>query len=108
MANEAQVTLLRQASKVGNRWREENPKVAIDLCSAGLRGTNLMNANLVESTLTVPLSAAPTSMARNLQVVTLNSVRALHTDFTEATLTDTCIADWHISVKERNQTPRSI
>ncbi|NEQ46592.1 MAG: hypothetical protein F6K00_24830 [Leptolyngbya sp. SIOISBB] len=51
MANEEQVALLKQGSKVWNQWREDNPDVAIDLPHANLRDADLSLANLCKADL---------------------------------------------------------
>lgn len=51
MANQEQLSILRQGADTWNRWREENPRVKIDLdgaelYKARLRGVRLMGASL--------------------------------------------------------------
>ena len=46
MANEEQLELLKQGTKVWNKWREENPETAVDLNSADLGEAYLNGANL--------------------------------------------------------------
>jgi uncharacterized protein YjbI with pentapeptide repeats len=46
MANEEQLSILKQGVDVWNKWREENPDVGIDLRDANLKEANLGEANL--------------------------------------------------------------
>jgi hypothetical protein len=46
MANEEQLSILKQGVEVWNRCREENPKLEIDFCDVNLEGAHLMRANL--------------------------------------------------------------
>ena len=41
MANEEQLSILRQGVEVWNEWREENPNVKINLSNADLSRINL-------------------------------------------------------------------
>ena len=52
MANEKQLSILRQGVETWNRWREEKPEVRVDLSEADLKQANLMGANLSEADLT--------------------------------------------------------
>jgi hypothetical protein len=51
MANEEQLSILKQGVEVWNRWREDNPNVHIDLFYAKLSGFDLQEANLWEADL---------------------------------------------------------
>jgi hypothetical protein len=51
MANEEQLSILRQGVEVWNKWREENPYIAIDLRESDLGDTDLRGANLREANL---------------------------------------------------------
>lgn len=51
MANEEQVTLLKQGSEVWNAWRKNNSAIQIDLFSANLVDANLVGANLLGANL---------------------------------------------------------
>jgi uncharacterized protein YjbI with pentapeptide repeats len=46
MANEEQLSILKQGVEVWNKWRTENPKIDVDLNRADLRGAHLIGANL--------------------------------------------------------------
>ena len=48
MANEEQLSILKQGVEVWNKWRDENPDARIDLKQADLRKANLAGANLRE------------------------------------------------------------
>jgi hypothetical protein len=45
MANEDQLTILKQGVEAWNQWRTENPDVKIDLAGANLKGAKLWQAN---------------------------------------------------------------
>ncbi|GEM_PF-842496 len=146
MANEEQVALLKQGSKVWNAWREEHFEVDIDLSQADLsqadlsqadlrladlRSANLNKARLRSAKLAsaklcsadlcsadlsyvnlsfADLNSADFSSAHlhgadlsyanlncaNLSDANLDESQVLYTDFTQATLTGACIADWQI------------
>ncbi len=51
MANEEQLSILRQGVDVWNKWRMENPTVYVDLSQADLTEVNLENVNLNEAVL---------------------------------------------------------
>lgn len=46
MANEEQLSILKQGVEVWNKWRKENPDVEIDLSGGDLGKSNLFGANL--------------------------------------------------------------
>lgn len=46
MANEEQLSILKQGVEVWNKWREENPDEEINLSGADLRGLELFKANV--------------------------------------------------------------
>jgi hypothetical protein len=48
MANEEQLSILKQGVDVWNKWRAENPDVDIDLSGAELNESKLNRASLVE------------------------------------------------------------
>lgn len=51
MANEKQLKILKQGTKVWNNWRDENPSVKIDLRRADLSMTALNGADLTRADL---------------------------------------------------------
>ena len=56
MANEEQLSILKQGVRVWNKWRKENPEIEIDLSKADLlqaelSGINFSHANLMGSEL---------------------------------------------------------
>jgi len=69
MADQKQLERLLRSVEEWNQWREENPKVEIDISEANLIGANFMNCT------------------------------ALATNFTRANLTGACIQDWNINQK---------
>ena len=46
MANPEHLEIIKEGVEKWNGWRDKNPKVRPDLCSANLSGSNLSNANL--------------------------------------------------------------
>ncbi|MBD1917986.1 MULTISPECIES: pentapeptide repeat-containing protein [Cyanophyceae] len=73
-----------------------------DITSANLISANFRYADLIDTDLTCAnLSAADLIGANlsgaNLSGANLNGSQVLHTNFTQATLTGACIADWQIS-----------
>ena len=85
MANEAQLALLRQGVEGWNKWRENNPKVEIDLSGANLRKANLRDANLREADLRkVDLTGADLTRAAFLKA-NLSEARLSFTDLSLAT-----------------------
>jgi uncharacterized protein YjbI with pentapeptide repeats len=101
MTQEEQLKILEQGVEAWNQWREENPKVAIDLsrCNlsgsklqgfnfaqanlshANLRDTDLMGAKLIDAKLT-----GAKLMSANLQDADLNNVNLQDADLTGASL----------------------
>ena len=51
MANEEQLSILKQGVPIWQEWRVQNPDAHIDLSEADLRGAKLVNANLQEANL---------------------------------------------------------
>jgi uncharacterized protein YjbI with pentapeptide repeats len=51
MANEEQLSILKQSVEVWNRWREQNPDVTVDLSEADLYGATLSGALLIRADL---------------------------------------------------------
>ena len=49
MANEEQLSILKQGVKVWNKWMEENPRVQIDLSGADLRSIDLSDAKFASA-----------------------------------------------------------
>src|SRR5688572_5547483 len=83
MANEEQLAILKQGVEVWNKWRNENPKVEIDLTTADLSRTNLGGANLIGADLReVNLRGAFLSDAN------LNEANLHRSDLGEANLTE--------------------
>jgi uncharacterized protein YjbI with pentapeptide repeats len=76
VANEKQLSILKQGVNVWNKWREENPDNKIDLSYADLKGTHLHSANL---------SSAGLSSA-NLSSADLDSANLISADLSSANL----------------------
>ena len=51
MANQEQLTLLKQGVTVWNQWREEHRDIQPELCYANLSRANLSHANLISADL---------------------------------------------------------
>lgn len=49
MADENQITIIKQGVEVWNNWRKENPTTPIDLSNADINGIDLSDANLFRS-----------------------------------------------------------
>ncbi len=76
MANEEQLSILKQGVLVWNEWRSQDPDVYIDLSEADLRGAALVNANLMNANL----------QAANLLQADLRSSNLMWADLTGAML----------------------
>ncbi|MBW4484384.1 MAG: pentapeptide repeat-containing protein [Tildeniella torsiva UHER 1998/13D] len=87
MANEEQVALLRQGSKVWNAWRKENSGIEIDLESAKLTGVNLSFADLRAANLEYADLRAANLTYADLSKAYLNSTNLNNADLNEANLT---------------------
>ena len=114
MADQKQLERLLRSVEEWNQWREENPKVEIDISEANLSGADLIEANLIRANLSganlieaylsraslgrADLSGADLSEA-NLIGANLMNCTALATNFTRANLTGACIQDWNINQK---------
>ena len=82
MANEEQLSILKQGVEVWNKWREENPDVKVNLIGANLSRANLIGANLSGANLGVAdLSGA------NLSGASLENTWLNYSNLTEARLT---------------------
>lgn len=92
MANEEQLSILKQGVEVWNKWREENPDVEIDLRKADLRELNLLRANLKESN----LSRANLSGAF-LHEVKLAGANLSHANFSHADLSEALLREANLS-----------
>ncbi|MBD2107594.1 pentapeptide repeat-containing protein [Nodosilinea sp. FACHB-13] len=92
MANENQVTLLKQGSEVWNAWRQKNPRIEIslwfdDLSGADLSGADLSNAYFSNTNLSnVDLSNA------NLSNANLSSANLSHANLSNANLSNTSLS----------------
>ncbi len=51
MADEEQLSIIKQGAQAWNRWREENPEVKVDLSEADLKQVNLFEADLTRAEL---------------------------------------------------------
>jgi hypothetical protein len=98
MADEQQLAVLRQGRDAWNAWREQNPRVSVDLYEAALSGADLSGArlhvaelseaNLSEANLNMAnLKAANISMA-NLTEANLSRVQLPGANLSGADLTD--------------------
>jgi hypothetical protein len=117
MANEELVALLKQGVKAWNhQWRNKDPEAEINLITANLinanlKGADLSGANLSRADLSYTdlsgkdlcsanLSYANLSYANlsyaNLSEINFWAAQVLGTNFSGATLTGACIADWQI------------
>ena len=92
MANEEQLSILRQGVDAWNKWRAENPNVEINLRKADLREMNLLRANLRESN----LSRANLSRAF-LHEVKLARANLGQANFNHADLSEALLREAHLS-----------
>ncbi|PZV07887.1 MAG: pentapeptide repeat-containing protein [Leptolyngbya sp.] len=107
MANETQVTLLRQGSEVWNAWRKENPRIEIslwfdDLSDADLSGADLSNAYFSNTNLSnADLSNANLSNANlnnaNLSNANLSNANLSNANLSNADLNNTNLSDAALS-----------
>ena len=81
MANEEQLSILRQGVEVWNKWRKENRDIQIDLSRANLVGLNISNAELMGAN----LHEAKLSRA-NLRGADLSGARGRAVELLEAKL----------------------
>ncbi len=58
MANQEQLSILKQGVKVWNKWRTKNRQIKIDLQRADLRNTDLRRVNLSDANLTHQLDGS--------------------------------------------------
>lgn len=113
MANENQVTLLRQGSEVWNAWRKENPRIEIslwfeDLSDADLSSADLSNAYFSNTNLSnVNLSNANLSNANlsnaNLSHANLSNANLSNTNLSDAALNNTNLSDAALSYAALNR-----
>lgn len=80
MANEEQLSILKQGVDVWNKWRKENPGAKIDLSHANLNGVDLKGAYLYSA---------------NLEYAKL-----IETDFCEAILDETNLIGAHLRLSD--------
>jgi uncharacterized protein YjbI with pentapeptide repeats len=92
MANEEQLSILKQGVEVWNKWRDENPEVEIDLSVSNLLGADLFGANLNNADLSgADLSGADLNRA-NLWKANLSAAH-----LREANLSGAHLAEAHLS-----------
>ncbi|MBD2111264.1 MULTISPECIES: pentapeptide repeat-containing protein [Cyanophyceae] len=113
MANENQVTLLKQGSEVWNAWRQQNPRIEIslwfdDLSGADLSGADLSNAYFSNTNLSnTNLSNANLSNANlsnaNLGHANLSNANLSNTSLSSADLNNTNLNDAALSYAALNE-----
>jgi hypothetical protein len=101
MANEEQLSILKQSVGIWNEWREANKGVLADLRAADLsqadwrevdfRATSLYGANLIKANLTRAKLSAATFYGANLIGASLRETRLIGTDM-RASLRDSDFA----------------
>ena len=105
MANEEQLSILKQGVEIWNEWREHNVNAKIDLSEADLAHANLSYANLKNANLSgAELSAADLYRA-NLSGATLKNVKLHTANLSEANLTRANLEDssfWQATLRQAN------
>ena len=101
MANEEQLSILKQGVEVWNTWREENPTETIDLNDADLgeqklAGVNLSHCRLRKANLyRAVLSQADLSMS-NLRKANLYQANLVEANFNDASLREANVGATHL------------
>jgi hypothetical protein len=105
MANEEQLSILKQGIEIWNEWREHNVNAKIDLSEADLAHANLCYANLKNASLSgADLSAANLYRA-NLSGATLKKVQFDVANLSETNLTGANLEDsgfWQANLSHAN------
>ena len=103
MADETQLTLLRQGVAVWNQWRKEHPETAIDLSEANLIGANLRGVDL-SSAISVDgyLSHVDLSFA-NFSKANLREADLSGATLSGATLSDTNLIRANLSAADLSE-----
>jgi len=111
MANQEQLTILKQGVEVWNKWRKENNTIKVDLSGAVLGGANLNGVDLRDARLTrvdfreASLQRARLSLANlsratltgaSLKQATLKEARMAHTIVMNADLRDADLTSAHL------------
>ena len=86
MANEEQLSILKQGSKSWNEWRTENFSVGVDLSGAYLRVAHLFEADLNRANLQGADLAGANLVSTNLQSANLRNTNLQAADLTQARL----------------------
>ncbi|MBP6177953.1 MAG: pentapeptide repeat-containing protein [Anaerolineales bacterium] len=73
MANEEQLSILRQGVKIWNTWREENPLIRVDLSGTDLSGAKFSFVNLSDA---------------NLSGINFNGAELFYADLSKANLSE--------------------
>jgi len=82
MANEEQLSILRQGVKIWNTWREENPLIRVDLSGTDLSGAKFSFVNLSDA---------------NLSGINFNGAELFYADLSKANLDKTNLSEASLS-----------
>jgi uncharacterized protein YjbI with pentapeptide repeats len=86
MANEEQLSILKQGVDVWNKWREENPNVELDLNNAYLRQADLSRANLKNANLRNTILVGGNLNAADLRNADLTEANLIQATFVETNM----------------------
>jgi hypothetical protein len=86
MANPEHVKILEQGVEVWNKWREDNPKVKIDLRSTNLREQDLIRVNFAEADLRESILTDSNLNFSNLYRADLSDADIIGTSFQKVNL----------------------
>ncbi len=92
MANEEQLSILKQGVEVWNKWREENPDLEIDLSGVDLIGVNLSDANFTKANLRKANLFRADPMSSNLRKADLRGSNLNETELFDANLSEANIS----------------
>jgi len=96
MANEEQLSILKQGVEVWNKWRKENLDVEINLSGANLFGVDLNKANFFRANLSEANLRVANLEQANLNAADLRAADLSMADLTRANLIGTNLSEAHL------------